>query len=261
MYDVTPDARAHWHALLHHVAHRAGVALECIDHAAPAPLTDLWSREDLAAAFMCGLALATRYPLVRPLAAPVTVLADGESPTYRSVWLVRADSAFDSLPSTFGHRIGWLAEHSHSGFNAPRHALLEHRMPGRQALYRESIGPLEHPRGAIAALADARIDVTAVDAWWWWLLQRHDPATANAFRSIAETPAAPIPPLVCSACWQPEIAQQLSAALFALHEEPAAAPHIAALGLRGFAAVQRENYAPLGEMDRAARMAGYPLPA
>ena len=261
MYDVTPDVRAHWHALLHHVAHRAGVALECIDHAAPAPLTDLWSREDLAAAFMCGLALATRYPLVRPLAAPVTVLADGESPTYRSVWLVRADSAFDSLPSTFGHRIGWLAEHSHSGFNAPRHALLEHRMPGRQALYRESIGPLEHPRGAIAALADARIDVTAVDAWWWWLLQRHDPATANAFRSIAETPAAPIPPLVCSACWQPEIAQQLSAALFALHEEPAAAPHIAALGLRRFAAVQRENYAPLGEMDRAARMAGYPLPA
>ena len=261
MYDVTPDVRAHWHALLHHVAHRAGVALECIDHAAPAPLTDLWSREDLAAAFMCGLALATRYPQVRPLAAPVTVLADGESPTYRSVWLVRADSAFDSLPSTFGHRIGWLAEHSHSGFNAPRHALLEHRMPGRQALYRESIGPLEHPRGAIAALADARIDVTAVDAWWWWLLQRHDPATANAFRSIAETPAAPIPPLVCSACWQPEIAQQLSAALFALHEEPAAAPHIAALGLRGFAAVQRENYAPLGEMDRAARMAGYPLPA
>src|SRR6185295_3020510 len=110
---------------------------------------------------------------------PVTVIAGGPSPIYRSVWLVRADSAFQSLESTFGHRIGWLAEHSHSGFNAPRHALLAHRASTRPNVYRESIGPLGHPRGALAALADARIDVTALDAYWWWLLQRHDAATAS----------------------------------------------------------------------------------
>jgi len=261
MYDVTPDVRAHWHALLHHVAHRAGVALECIDHAAPAPLAELWSREDLAAAFMCGFALATRYPHARPLAAPVTVIADDDSPTYCSVWLVRADSAYDSLASTFGQRIGWLAEHSHSGFNAPRHALLAHRTPGRQALYRESIGPLEHPRGALAALADARIDVTAIDAWWWWLLRRHDTAAANTFRAVAQTPAAPIPPIVCAPSCPPEVAQPLSAALLALHAEPAAAPHLAALGLRRFAAVATADYEALADFDRAARAAGYPLPA
>src|SRR5436190_18037917 len=107
MYDVTPIVRSHWHRLLGHAARRAGVALECIEHAAPKPLTDLWSRDDLAVAFMCGFPFATRYPDVRPLAAPVTVIADDGVPTYRSVWLVRADSAFDSLASTFGHRIGW----------------------------------------------------------------------------------------------------------------------------------------------------------
>ena len=261
MYDVTPEVRAHWHALLQHAADRAGVALECIDHAAPEPLTDLWSREDLAAAFMCGFALATRYSHVRPLAAPVTVIADGESPTYRSVWLVRADSAFDSLASTFRHRIGWLAEHSHSGFNAPRHALLAHRAPGRPALYRESIGPLKHPRGALAALADARIDVTAIDSWWWWLLQRYEAPTANRFRTIAQTPAAPIPPLVCAASCSPDVAQRLSAALLALHEQPAATPHLAALGVRRFAGVTNHDYAMLTDLDRAARAAGYPLPA
>jgi hypothetical protein len=35
MYDVTPEVRAHWHALLQKVARAAGVELECIDHAAP----------------------------------------------------------------------------------------------------------------------------------------------------------------------------------------------------------------------------------
>jgi len=150
MYDVTPEVRAHWHALLQQAARAAGVEFECIDHPAPAALTDLWSRDDLAAGFMCGFPFATHYPNVRPLAAPVTMIADGRKPTYRSVWLVSADSAFDSLPSTFGHRIGWLAKHSHSGFNAPRHALLAHRSSERPALYHESIGPLEH-RGAPCA--------------------------------------------------------------------------------------------------------------
>jgi ABC-type phosphate/phosphonate transport system substrate-binding protein len=261
MYDVTPRVRAHWHALLQSAARNAAVPIECIDHAAPLPLTDLWAREDLAAAFMCGYPLATRYPDVRPLVAPVTVLAEDDRPGYRSIWLVRAGSAFDSLASTFGHRIGWLAEHSHSGFNAPRHALLACRSASRPRLYRESIGPLGHPRGALTALADAQVDVTAVDAYWWWLLLRHDAAAAGAFRAIGETPAAPMPPLVCAAGFPEVAARRLTGALLDLHEDSQATPHLAALGVRRFAVAAREDYAVLAALDRAARAAGYPLPA
>jgi ABC-type phosphate/phosphonate transport system substrate-binding protein len=260
MYDVTPEARVHWHALLQLAARAAGVELECIDHAAPKPLTDLWSRDDLAVAFMCGLPFATRYPDVRALAAPVTVIAGGGTPTYRSVWLVRADSAFDSLPSTFGRRIGWLALHSHSGFNAPRHALLAHRSSDRPALYRQSIGPLEHPRGALRALADGRVDVIALDGWWWWLLQRCDPDTASAFRPVGETPAAPIPPLVCAATFPVEMEERLAAALLAMHGDRAADAHLAALGVRHFARVARPDYDVLADLDRTARAVGYPRP-
>ena len=224
MYDVTPAVRAHWHALIGIAARDAAVPIECIEHAAPLPLTGLWAREDLAVAFMCGYPLATRYPNVRPLAAPVTLLADDERPSYRSLWLVRADSAFDTLPSTFGRRIGWLAEHSHSGFNAPRHALLAYRTASRPTLYRESIGPLGHPRGALGALADGRVDVITVDAYWWWLLQRHDAAAASAFRTIGETPGAPMPPLVCASSFPDAAAQRLTAALLALHEDSRAEP-------------------------------------
>ena len=261
MYDVTPAVRTHWHALLSTAARDAGVAIECIDHAAPAPLTELWTRNDLALAFMCGFPLATRYPRVHPLAAPVTELVKNELPTYRSVWLVRANSDFDTLASTFGHRIGWTVGHSHSGFNAPRHALLAHRNAARPRLFSESVGPLGHPRAALAALGDRGIDVTAIDAYWWWLLQRHDAKTASEFRAIGITDNAPMPPLVCAADFPETQATQLVAALAAVHENSDMRTHLDALGVRRFAPVTRADYAPLGEIDREARAAGYSLPA
>jgi len=261
MYDVTPAVRTHWHALLSTAACDAGVAIECIDHAAPAALTDLWTRDDLALAFMCGFPLATRYPGVRPLAAPVTELVKNELPTHRAAWLVRADSDFDTLASTFGHRIGWTVEHSHSGFNAPRHALLAHRSADRPQLFTESVGSLGHPRAALAALGDERIDVTAIDAYWWWLLQRHDAKAALEFRAIGITDNAPMPPLVCAAGFPEAKATRLLAALAAVHENSDTRTHLDALGVRRFAPVTRADYSLLGEIDREARAAGYPLPA
>ena len=117
----------------------------------------------------------------------------------------------------------------------------------RQQLYRESVGPLGHPRGALAALADARIDVTAIDAYWWYLLQRHDATLAARFRAIGSTAGAPMPPLVCAAPLPDASARRLTSALLVLGEEPEAKPHLDALGIRRFAAVTREDYASLAQ--------------
>jgi ABC-type phosphate/phosphonate transport system substrate-binding protein len=261
MYDVTADARGHWHALMHCVAPCAGLSIECIDHATPAPLADLWGRSDLALAYVCGLPFATHYPRLRALGAPVTAPAGGDRPAYRSVWLVRSDSAFDTLESTFGHRLGWLAEDSHSGFNAPRHALLAHRTPATPRLYAASIGPLGHPRAALAALAHGRIDVIAVDEYWWWLLRRHDAGAASDFRAIGATGTSPPPLLACAAELPEAIAERLAAGLTELHTVSAARPHLDALGILRFASVTRADYSVLVDMDRAARTAGYPRPA
>ena len=261
MYDVTPDVRQHWHALMTAAAGAAGLAVECIDHPPPASLTDLWARDDLVLGYMCGFPLATLYPNVEPLAAPVTACSNDDRPTYHSVWVVRADSAFDTLASTFGHRIGWTVEHSHSGFNAPRHALLAHQTATCASLYRESVGPLGDPRAALQALGAERIDVTAIDAYWWWLLERHDTLALASYRVIGETASAPMPPLICAEGLAPSLATALSDALVELNEERAAAKNFAALGIRRFAAVARADYAPLAELDRAAREAGYTVPA
>ena len=261
MYDVTPAVRGQWHALLRAAARDAGIALDCIDHAAPAPLETLWERGDLAAAFICGLPLAKNYPRLRPLVAPLTLLADTAAPTYCSVWLVCAASRFGDLEATFGQRIGWTVAHSHSGFSAPRQALLAQRTAARPRLYRESVGPLGHYRAALAALAADRIDVLAVDAYWWWLLQRHDASAAATFRTIGRTPDAPMPPLVCAPDFPDAGATRLAAALAALHRDPGARVHLDALGVTAFVPVLRTDYAMLAEMDRAAQAAGYATPA
>ena len=106
-----------------------------------------------------------------------------------------------------------------------------------------------------------RIDTTAVDAYWWSLLQRHDAASASRFRAVGATLDAPTPPLVCAAGFPPAFARRLTDALTILHEDSAARIHLDSLAVIRFDAIACDAYAPLAEVDRAARAAGYPLPA
>ena len=54
MYAVDAATAAAWSALFARVSALSGVPLEVIAHAAPAPLEDLWRRDDLGLAFICG---------------------------------------------------------------------------------------------------------------------------------------------------------------------------------------------------------------
>ena len=71
MYNAAPGVKAAWDRLFAFVGERSGIALEIIDHEAPAPLEALWRRPDLGCAFMCGwpFAMAERQP--RIVCAPV----------------------------------------------------------------------------------------------------------------------------------------------------------------------------------------------
>ena len=47
MYALTPVLRDLWRDLFVWVAEVSGVPLDVVEHAAPAPLDDLWRRDDL----------------------------------------------------------------------------------------------------------------------------------------------------------------------------------------------------------------------
>ena len=71
MYAVSPAARGLWQKLLEWAGEAAGVPLVPIEHAAPAPLEALWSRNDLGLAFMCGYPFAGTKQSLQAVAAPV----------------------------------------------------------------------------------------------------------------------------------------------------------------------------------------------
>jgi ABC-type phosphate/phosphonate transport system substrate-binding protein len=262
MYAVAPPAEAAWRELLARVAGEAGVALDYLPYPAPQPLERLWSRGDLGAVFMCGYPIALGLAEVVPLAAPVpdAPWAGGRA-VYRSDLIVRADSPWRGLADSFAGRLGWTVEHSHSGFNALRHHLMPHRAPGRERLYRETRGHLVTARRILDSVRDGTIDIGPLDAYWHMLIRRHAPELCEGIRILESTDTAPAPAFVCAPALDPAAVAALRAAFAAA----AARPWFAALGrelcLAGFHAVDRADFAPTLDWDRAARSAGYAEPA
>jgi ABC-type phosphate/phosphonate transport system substrate-binding protein len=262
MYAVTPAVRDAWRALFDRVGRSAGVPLVYVDHAAPAPLEELWSRVDLGAAFMCGFPFASAIPQPLPVAAPIPAPPRyHRHPVYCTDFVVRAaDSAFARLRDTFGARIGWTVSHSQSGFNAPRHHLLPFRSGKSGPLFAASIGPLVTPRRVIEAVLDGTIDVGPLDSYVHDLLKRHEPATASRLRTIESTAMTPIPPLVASPATPADTVERLRATLLAAASDPELAPILEELLLAGFARVDAADYDRFPAQAQEAAAAGYAVP-
>jgi ABC-type phosphate/phosphonate transport system substrate-binding protein len=261
MYAVTPKVRDAWRALFDRVGRHAGVTLDYVDHAAPAPLEALWAREDLAAAFMCGYPFAEAAPKPSIVAAPIpSPPRYRRAPVYCTDFVVRADSPYQKLSDTFGGRIGWTVSHSQSGFNAVRHHLLRYRRQGSERLFAQSIGPLVTPRKVIEAVVGGAIDVGPLDSFVHDLLIHHEPDTAAQLRTVESTAMTPIPPLVASPATPLETIERLRQSLLAVSIDPEAAPILQLLLLAGFARVDPADYDSLVTQARAAEAAGYPLP-
>jgi len=262
MYSVTPEVEALWRGLLERIAGEAGVPLAYLAYPAPQPLEKLWLRPDLGAVFMCGFPVALRLAPVQPIAAPVPDLPwTCGRPVYRSDLIVRRDAPWQALEETFGGRSGWTVAHSHSGFNAWRHHLLAYRTPQRTALYAQMKGDLVTARRVLDAVRSGDIDVGPLDAWWHALVARHAPGLVADIRVLASTELAPAPAFVASAGAPVEQTARLRSAFLAAASRPWFTPFAKGLQLQGFAAVEPEDYQVLLDRDRAARDAGYPLPA
>jgi ABC-type phosphate/phosphonate transport system substrate-binding protein len=271
MYAVTPAVRDAWRALFDWVGRYSGISLSYIDHAAPAPLEALWSRGDLAAAFMCGYPFASAAP-PRPLlvAAPVPSPPryDGR-PVYCTDFVVRAESGIERLSDAFGGRIGWTAVHSQSGFNAVRHHLLGYRRnvapqggeaKERARLFSASVGPLVTPRRVIETLLQGEIDVGPLDSYVHDLLRRHEPATTARLRIVESTAMTPIPPLIASPAMPSDTVGRLRRTLLAAAAHPEAAPILEHLLLAGFVLVDSADYDRFVEQARQAVADGYEVP-
>jgi ABC-type phosphate/phosphonate transport system substrate-binding protein len=261
MYSVNPAATAAWKELFGWLARESGVDLDIIDHGFPLPLADLWSRNDLGCAFMCGFPfmLATQRP--RPVAAPIPANAPiAGRPVYATCLVVRSGSDFHSIKDTFGGRLGYTVADSHSGYNALRHHLLPYYRQRGTKLYRESVGPLTTPRRVIETLLAGDIDIGPLDFYALELMRHHQPELGSKIRVVATTDPAPIPFLVASSTCPEAIVSRLQATLATFADAPACADLRERLLLEAFAPVALEDYGLMLRWDSEARAAGYPQP-
>ena len=261
MYSVNPAAASAWKELFGWLARESQVDLRAIDHAFPLPLAELWTRADLACGFMCGFPYALAAVRPQPVAAPVPAGAPVPGkPVYATRLVARADSRFYSLEDTFGGRLGYTVEDSHSGYNALRHHLLPYHSARGGRLYRESVGPLFTPRRVIEALLAGDIDVGPLDSYALDLMLHHEPDLAARIRIVATTDPAPIPFLVAAPDCPVEAVSALRTALANFADAPACADLRDRLCLEAFAPVKTDDYELIMRWDTEARAAGYIQP-
>jgi ABC-type phosphate/phosphonate transport system substrate-binding protein len=262
MYAVTPEVEASWRTLLAHVAADAGVPLDYVPYPAPQPLEHLWRRGDLGCVQMCGYPIALKIADVVPLATmiPRAAWAKGRA-VYRSDLIVRTEAPYATLADTFGGRAGWTVQHSHSGFNAFRHHLLQHRTAVRPTLYAEMRGELITARRILDSVHDGAIDVGPLDAYWHMLIAKHAPQITAGVRIIESTAVAPMPAFVASPSLPLEQVTRLRAAFATGSSQPWFAPLGDTLLLDGFAPVTLADFETTLAWDRTAIAAGYPVPA
>ncbi len=243
MYSVTPAVGEAWRELLTWVVARAALPWSVLDYPAPQPVNDLWKRDDLGCALMCGLAHALSFPRAVPIvAAVVDQPRYGGEPIYFTDIVVRADSSYASLDDTFGARVGYTVRDSHSGYVALREHLLPYRLARDAPLYREVIGPLVSPRAVAEALVTGRIDVGPLDGYAHDLLRANEPKLAGRLRTIATTRPAPIPPFVATATLPQDAVRNLQATFAQAVAAPDLQPLRDTLRLANFVVPRPEDY-------------------
>jgi ABC-type phosphate/phosphonate transport system substrate-binding protein len=253
MYSATPAVKAAWQDVLRWTLSRAGLAWTVLDHDPPAPLADLWQREDLGLAMMCGLPFSRRQRRPLLIAAPVpSPQRYGGQPRYFTDLVVKVDSPFQRLEDTFGGTAGITVEDSFSGHVAFRLHLLRHRATRSGPLYRRMVGGLINARGVIDALVAGYIDVGPLDSYYHDLLAKNEPLLAAAVRVVATTEPAPIPPLVATAGLDPAVVERLRQALEAACRAPELAAQCERLLLARFAVPDPADYAALAGMQAKA---------
>jgi len=242
MYSVTPQVAALWRSLLAAILSDTGASIEIVDHAPPAPISELWQRPDKAAVFMCGLPYSLAAPQPEAVAAPVpSPAAYGGRPCYWSDIVVHANSPFRTIEDTFGHRLALTTPESQSGYAALLHALMSYA--AGTPLYREIIEPRFTPMGALTAVIERKADVAPLDSYAFALLSKHAPELKAKVRIIMRTEPTLAPVLVSS---DPPAAA-VREAFLAAHEKPAVAALMEQLLLDRFARPARSAYDELKE--------------
>ncbi|NNG03811.1 MAG: PhnD/SsuA/transferrin family substrate-binding protein [Inquilinus sp.] len=221
------------------------------------PVAALWRDRDLLFSQSCGYPLTHDFAdWLRPVATPVYAAEGCDGPLYRSAVVVPADSAVESLADCRGAVCAVNGWGSLSGWHALA-ALAAPLVPdgGFFGAGQVTGGHL----ASLAAVAEGRAGLAALDAVSWALFQRHRPALARRVRVLCWTEPAPGLPFVTRADADGRLLDGLRAGVAAMLADADAAAARRALLIDGAEPLTEADYAPVPEIAR--RGATLRLPA
>lgn len=231
MYDW-PEVRgatdAFWAALRDALRGRGIAAPDALSR--DRPYGAAWTDPGLVLGQTCSLPYRTRlHGAVTLIGAIDFALAGCPPGFYRSALVAAADDPREGVGAYLGARFAFNATDSQSGWGA----------------LTEALGPLDPAQGletgahraSIAAVAEGRAEIAAIDAVSWRLAEAWEPAAVRV-RVVGLTRPTPGLPLITAAGRDPApFAAAVEAAIAALDPVPRAA-----LGLRGFVPLVPEDY-------------------
>jgi ABC-type phosphate/phosphonate transport system substrate-binding protein len=257
MYDL-PEARAAtdawWQTLCQHFR-RAGLDAMPEALTRTSNVTDSWTMPGLLFTQTCGYPFTHDWSDKLRLVATPRYDAEGcEGARYRSVFIVAEAHDAATLEDLRGCRIAFNANHSQSGFNAPRAAIAPLARDGK--FFAERIQSGGH-RQSMGLVRDGGADVCAIDCVTWEMHRRHAPAFVDGLRILGWTESAPNLPYVSAIDRDNETVTRLRDGLRAAIDDPAGRSAREALFLHDVEVLEPEDYEAIDIMERRAVASGY----
>ena len=216
-----------------------------------------WRNPGLIFGQTCGYPYVTRLKdAVALIAAPIYAFPGCEDASHRSFIIRRASDPRRALAEFRGAAAGLNGWDSNTGMSLFRSALAP--IAGGAPFFRTILVTGSH-EGSVAAVADGRADIAAIDCVSYALLDRGRPALVERVAVIVQSPRSPCLPFIAAADLGARTIAAVRDALFAALADPNLADARATLGLTGALEKSRADYDRVIAIEREAAAAGYPL--
>ncbi len=219
-------------------------------------IEELWQAPDLLFSQACGYPLTHAYRRVlQPVATPFYAAPGCDGPLYASAIVVPAEDSAQSLGDLAGRICAINNRASQSGYNALRHALAPYAVAGR---FLAGVLETGSHQASLAAVAEGRAGLAAIDCVTFELLGRHRPAAVAGTRVLTWSDRAPGLPYVTRADAGKDVVARLRDGLWSALADPVLAEARQALLLRDAAPLDGAAYGRIDQMEAEAEALGYP---